>query len=144
MAHLTLMRSCALVLLILVSNGVHATYTSGIDLVMQVPPVGVVDLPNGGSSTPPADITGQVTGLPGGPALYKGIIMFYGQCGIWWDKGHNIYAGLPDRATAQNAGVPLDAQGRFTLPGWGYKTSDYDVLSTVIAVFIVPQSKDLS
>jgi hypothetical protein len=127
-----------------------ATFTAGVTVALSVPPLGVADLgPGLGSSTAPLSITGSVEGLPGGPALYKGMILFYGTCGFWWDKGHNSYAHLGPAlaATAQNAGVVLAADGSFELPGtpgWGYATSPFDVLSPVIAVFIVPSTMDLS
>jgi len=121
-----------------------ATFTAGVSIELVVPPRGAVNLPDGGSSDAPLDITGRVTGLPGGPGLWKGAIYFYGSCGIWWDKGHGRYNALADRATVQSAMVPIAADGSFTVPGWSYKASDFDVLSPVIAFFVLPKAKDMS
>jgi hypothetical protein len=151
-----------------------AAYTAGITLTMSVPPLGVSDLGPGLGSTgeygqyacvvdtsvrptltspplpaaTPLPITGSVSGLPGGPSLYKVMILFYGNCGKWWNKGHNAYAHIGAAAAeAQTAGVVLAGDGTFTLagtPGWGYATSPFDVLSPVLAVLIVPSTMDLA
>lgn len=55
------------------SSCVHGAYTAGVTLTFTTPPFGVL-----------GPIQGQVTGLPGGPGLYKGIVVFNGQCNIWW------------------------------------------------------------
>lgn len=62
-----------LVALGLLSSCAQGAYTAGVSLTFSVPPLGVL-----------GPITGQVTGLPGGPGLYKGIVVFNGQCNIWW------------------------------------------------------------
>lgn len=107
-------------------------YTQGVQITMTVPPYGV----SGG-------VTGQVTGLPGGPGLYKGILLLNGQCNIWWDKSHNAYRFTPDPATAQDAGLVLDEEGRFHLDAGQYETSPYDILAHHMAVFILPKGVPL-